>query len=78
MNNGPVPRGGEEVKKDEAMDPVAVGRVVAQLAQERDEARDAARQLFEAASLWGSFPHAEAKLVWVTELRSRWPWLKKP
>ena len=45
------------------------------LKRERDEARDAARQCFEAAALWGKFP-AGGRKVWMTELMMRWPWLK--
>jgi len=45
--------------------------------RERDEAREAARQFFEAASLWGQFPTAAAKLIWTTEMQARWPWLKE-
>ncbi len=56
------------------LDPVRVSEVVAQLQKERDESREAARQFFEAASLWGHFPPG-GKEVWRQEMLMRWPWL---
>jgi hypothetical protein len=54
---------------------VKVGQIAGQLALERDEARNAARQFFEAAGVWGSFPPG-GREIWIVEMMARWPWLK--
>lgn len=47
---------------------------LALLERQRDEARNAARQFFEACEQWGSFPPG-GKQLWIHEMIMRWPWL---
>lgn len=56
-------------------DPVAVGRVTAQLQMERDEREDAAQQFFE-ASVYHYKGSLTQRAVWVTTMLMRWPWLR--